>query len=357
VSTILKALRRLEEEKSRGTTSRPLREEVASGPIEPPRRRLPWLPIAAMLVGAGLGASAWWFWPYERGGEPVREVAEATPASPDAVTQVAETHVTRRVPPGFNDAAAQIESQLHGLAHGGAPDAALDPVTSPDGELAAGGPPEDAFASAVEVVERPAPQPRIAPVAPGTPQPRVLHAPAHVPEEPPAVTARRARPPVLPSPEAPAEAIAAATQRQQAAASPDPVTEPPPPHPVEQATPKPQARPAAPRPTATAARASEPPAPEPAPRTAQPAPERVVKKSAPVAVSPARSDDAVRVKRTQWHPEPSRRSADLDVDGRSTSVHEGDVVGDYVVTEIRPSGVVLTRDGQRVERGIGKQAP
>jgi hypothetical protein len=64
----------------------------------------------------------------------------------------------------------------------------------------------------------------------------------------------------------------------------------------------------------------------------------------------------VRVKRTQWHPESARRSADLELAGKSESVHEGDVVGEYVVTEIRPSGVVLTRDGETIERGIG-QAP
>jgi hypothetical protein len=60
------------------------------------------------------------------------------------------------------------------------------------------------------------------------------------------------------------------------------------------------------------------------------------------------------VKRTQWHPEPTRRSADLDVSGKSQSVHEGDVVDEYVVKEIRPSGVVLTRNGESIERSIGK---
>ncbi|HEX5066466.1 MAG TPA: hypothetical protein VFY49_10145, partial [Myxococcota bacterium] len=195
MSTILKALRRLEEEKSRGASSRPLREEVASGPGEPPRRRFSWLPVLAMLVGAGLGASAWWFWPYERGGEPVRETA-ATPAAPEGTApaaQLEETHVTRRVPPGFNDAAAAVEGQLHELAQAGSPNEVFGAPPPDVDPLAAGGPPEDAFASAVEVVERPTPEPRIAPVAPGAPQERVIADPAHMANEPPAVTARRAR--------------------------------------------------------------------------------------------------------------------------------------------------------------------
>ncbi|HVH18222.1 MAG TPA: hypothetical protein VNF72_07975 [Myxococcota bacterium] len=350
MSTILKALRRLEEEKSRGATSRPLREEVASGPGEVPRRRRSWLPVVAMLIGAGLGASAWWVWPYERGGEPVREAEAAAPA-----TQVEESIVTRRIPPGFNDAAAKVENEFHELAQAGRPEDAYDPSEEllVEDPVAAGGPPEDAFASPVEVVERPAPEPRIAPVAPGAPQKRVILDPAHLANEPPAVTSRRAKR-AADQAEAQAPRIAAATTPMPVTATPDPVADPPPPHPLEQQPPpKPRVEPAPAAPLEKPAARVEPP--KPAPR---PAPERVVaKKSAPAAVSQASdADSAVRVKRTQWHPEPARRSADIAVSGKSESVHEGDVVGDYVVTEIRPSGVVLSRDGQRIERGIG-QAP
>jgi hypothetical protein len=44
------------------------------------------------------------------------------------------------------------------------------------------------------------------------------------------------------------------------------------------------------------------------------------------------------------------------IDGQSRSVHEGDVVSGYEVSEIRPSGVVLTRDGERIEQKIGRAA-
>jgi hypothetical protein len=112
------------------------------------------------------------------------------------------------------------------------------------------------------------------------------------------------------------------------------------PQPVE---PKPQAEP---KPRVEAAKPAA---------TRDTAPPRVAKTLAPAAISKSSEVASdVHVPRTQWHPEPARRSADLDVAGRSQSVHEGDVVDEYVVTEIRPSGVVLTHDGEKIERSIGK---
>ncbi|HXK24502.1 MAG TPA: hypothetical protein VMS55_17665 [Myxococcota bacterium] len=338
MSTILKALRRLEEDKSRAVTSRPLREEVASGPRETQRRRLPWLPVAAMIVGAGLGASAWYVWPYERGGEPVREAKGETGApAPSAVAQAPgaaapapppDTPVTRRLPPGFHAGATRIEGQLAQLAD-----------TGPE----PGAPPEDAFSSNVEVVQRPMPTPRLEPTPQGErPPDRVIPDPPGVAVEPPAVVARRSKPPTptAPAPERVAAASGAvlpqsqaATPETQAAAPQPPVQTKPNVEPKRQVESKPQAQ----------------------PKPAAPAP-RVAKTTAPAAISKSSAAAAseVHVKRTQWHPEPARRSADLDVSGKSQSVHEGDVVDEYVVSEIRPSGVVLTRDGERVERSIGK---
>lgn len=318
MSTILKALRRLEEEKARGVTSRPLREDVASGPVERPRRRLPWLPLAAMLIGAGLGASAWWVWPYERGGAPVRDVAAEAPAAavspvtaPPAPLAVAAAPVVVAEPtapppePAFSDAPAGLEPELE----------TLEP----------GGPPEDAFASAVAVVERPKPTPRIEPVPekPVAKPERVIADPPRLAAEPTAVTAKRTPPkPVAAQPSAPLA---------PPAAKPAPVAEP--------APPVAKTAPAAP------ATRQEPP---------EPAPARVATTSAPAAAASEADAAAVRVKRTQWHPDATRRSADVELAGKSENVREGDVVGEYVVTEIRPSGVVLTRDGRTIERGIGK---
>ena len=322
MSTILKALRRLEDEKSRAVTSRPLREEIASAPREMPRRRrLPWLPVAAMIVGAGLGASAWWVWPYERGGDPVRDARAGgvaqSPSTPGP-TPPADSPVTRRLPPGFQAGATQIEGQLEHLA-----DAGPDTVA----------PPADAFSSNVEVVQRPTPTPRLEPTPKGERAPdRVIPDPPGFAVEPPAALARRSKAPA-PRDAAPERVAAAAGAAlpEMTTAAPQPV------EPTPQAEQKPRVeatKPAAPRETA---------------------PPRVAKTTAPAAIS--KSSEAasdVHVTRTQWHPEPARRSADLDVAGKSQSVHEGDVVDEYVVTEIRPSGVVLTHDGERVERAIGK---
>jgi hypothetical protein len=86
MSTILKALRRLEQEKS-AQEDRPLRDEVAALESEPSRRRGPWLLLlsAVAALGLGLGASLYFFWPRE-GAAPV-VAAQAPPvrrAAPEA---------------------------------------------------------------------------------------------------------------------------------------------------------------------------------------------------------------------------------------------------------------------------------
>ena len=63
MSTILKALRRLEEEKAAAEEPRPLREQIASAPraVERPRRR-GWLgATAALVLGVAAGGGLiWW---------------------------------------------------------------------------------------------------------------------------------------------------------------------------------------------------------------------------------------------------------------------------------------------------------
>jgi hypothetical protein len=330
VSTILKALRRLEEEKTRGNSARPLREEVASGPSEPPRgRRLPWLPLAAMLfVGLGLGASAWYVWPYERGGEPVRgEVAAASPSAAPA-----EVASAPPVQPPVDVAALPASA-----AEQPATQDELRPLTAAELEALQqeDAAPAEAFASQVEVVERPAPEPRIAP-APARPAPAAATPPPVA--GPPRIAAAE---PQHGLPE-PAGVMARRAQAQQEA-------------PAEKRPPG--AKPVAAEPAAAAPRAPEPseweePAePEPAPAAVASAPTPV---RAPVSAPAEEPAPELRVRRTQWHPDKARRSAEVELGGRSESVREGDLVGEYVVSEIRPSGVVLTHDGERIERGIGQ---
>ncbi len=114
----------------------------------------------------------------------------------------------------------------------------------------------------------------------------------------------------------------------------------------------------------------EPPAavsapPEPAASVpAEPAPES---SAAAVAEVPARpglgnvvvSDAAervdVKVLKTVWHPKPDRRSARLELSNRESpvEVHESDLVEGYVVEEITPSKVLLSKDGVTLTRRVG----
>lgn len=91
--------------------------------------------------------------------------------------------------------------------------------------------------------------------------------------------------------------------------------------------------------------AAEPARAEAAP--AEPAPEPLV------AVAPTLPD--VRVEQTQWHPTPAKRSARVRIgeDGELRELHEGDAVGGVVVKEIRPSSVVFLYDGSEFRRGVG----
>jgi hypothetical protein len=223
-----------------------------------------------------------------------------------------------------------------------------------DLQAASGDVPEDAFESLVEVVQRPPAEPRIAPVEPEP----VAAAPA-APERRVAMARRREQ-----ARAAAAEAITPTAPAQVAAPAPS-VPSPPvravvetPPRPAIAGAPAPApvaARPAPAQPSlpdderdwpVTSDWQEQPTAPEPtridAPRSA----------SSPTPPSTATAED-LRVKRTQWHPEHARRSAEIVLAGKDHSVREGDVVGDYVVNEIKPSGVVLTRDGEQIERGVG----
>ena len=64
----------------------------------------------------------------------------------------------------------------------------------------------------------------------------------------------------------------------------------------------------------------------------------------------------IRVEQTFWHPRPDRRVAVLALPGHEQPlrVREGDAVGALVVSEIEPSGVVFTQQGQRVRRALGE---
>ena len=318
MSTILKALRRLEEEKASADSGRDLREQVAARTPMPPARpgwRAP-AAVAAVLLSALAGAGTiWWIF----GGDAAREAAEPAP-------RIAE-----------------------------APPAPAAPAPAPATTFApdpAAGPPEDAFASDVETVPRPHPQPRLADAEPLEPR------------RPPAAGTRR---PVLDT-QAAARAREAALREAEmraglaelegtAEAAPAPVVVPEPvpaiaaPAPEAEApAPPPKAATPAPRPAPEAA-----PAPKPAPPP-EPAREVAAAKPAPKVSTPAAPAlPDVLVQKTQWHPLSDRRTAWLQVACEAREVVEGDVVEGMLVEEIQPSGVVFERDGEPLRRGVGER--
>jgi hypothetical protein len=265
VSTILKALRRLEEDKTAPVGRRPLREEVTHSVDSPRPRPGAWaLALGALAGGVAVGVGLLTVWPRDLAQEPSQQEVVRAPA---------------RAPVA---APAEPEVEPH--------------------ELSAA-----ALASPVEVVARPQAKPLVI-------------------DEPVPATAE---------PELSAERGGlAASVSAPAVASPPPAVAA-----AESARGAPSTSPALPStsPEDAAWRESE----ANAGRAAESAP--------PVA-------GGIRVEQTFWHPRSDRRVAVLALPGREQPlrVHEGDAVGALVVSEIEPSGVVFTQQGQRVRRALGE---
>ncbi len=298
MSTILKALRRLEEEKA-ARADRALREEVvAAGPPVPPRglRSLPLgaaaLVLAAAVIGIGLAARPWLAGratpPGVDSAPPVQAVA---PPAPAAAAPPAPAPEPARVIVSMAPAAS--------AAPGAAPHAgrtsALDDVR------------EFAVEGAEEAPEEA--EPRVAAAAPREPQGVPLSA--------------------LPD-----------------ASSPQLLGEPP----AEHAAPPPAAEPSAPAPAPPPKTGVRPRA-EPA---ASAAPKAATVLHPAAAARPAHGSGVV-VARTIWHPTPERRIAVVRRSGASgeQQVHEGEVVAGLEVVKIEPSGVVFLRDGHEFRQPVG----
>jgi hypothetical protein len=70
----------------------------------------------------------------------------------------------------------------------------------------------------------------------------------------------------------------------------------------------------------------------------------------------AKPSASVRVARTQWHPNPDRRLAWVEVAGSVAmrEVREGERVGPYVVREIEPAAVLFADGAVEVRREVGR---
>jgi hypothetical protein len=69
-----------------------------------------------------------------------------------------------------------------------------------------------------------------------------------------------------------------------------------------------------------------------------------------------RSHAPVRVERTQWHPDPGRRIAWVEVEGTTAlrEVREGERIGPYVVREIEPAAVSFADGSAEVRSEVGR---
>jgi len=332
LSSILKALRRLEEEKA-SDVQRPLEAAVAE-PVRPPsagRGRL--RTVVAVVAAAALGAGAvWWLQAPAAGPSAARSPAPAVPgAAPDG------TETAPRAPGRAGaEGVAERSSAAREGPRDGAPVAMRSPEARPPGLLDT--PP----------VRQEPPLGARSPVASARPAP-----------EPPA--APRVRP-------APTPAVAAAPPTARTSPAPPVAAEPPAPPPVATAPPVRIAR-AEPPPAA--------PAPVLPPPTERPSETGVVVGAPPGAAAdgvgedvrpaePPRRDAArtpappgidVHVVRTVWHPRPERRTALLETPEHETPrlYREGDAVGAAQVVRIEPSGVVFERDGRELRREVGRR--
>jgi hypothetical protein len=338
MSTILKALRRLEQEKS-AQSDRSLSEAVVNVPPPPRADSSRWLVAGGSLAGA-FALAVTLFLVFRPGGEaeqpdPV-EVAEAAPGrSPAALRRD-----TAAAPPLPRSSRREVPRRA------AAPATRPAPRTEPE---APPGLPPAALTSEVEMA-------RLARPTTGAAEAPDRSEPAK-PE--PAAAEERIR--------LSAAALAEKMEKVRLAgreAALEAVTEPAP-KVAQEATPEVASEPSreAARETAPAAEerivlTAAPSVSRPSPtRSAEPTPppaERPAAKSAQIARSPL---PAVYVERTIWHPDADRRVAVIELEGseQALELHEGDAVGTLVVGEIAPSGVSFYRDGALLRRRVGER--
>lgn len=296
MSTILKALKRLDEQRRADAAPKTLEEQVL-GPsgarsVDPDAGRTKSLFVVAGTAAALCLAGGTWF--ALRGDAPV----SAAPAPAPVATQPPVATARRAAQPS------------DGMPVTGTPidDALREGLSVPSARVEA--------APANALLPR-ADQPE--PAAPG---------PAETPAPP------------LPALAAQMPADAAIPRREERA-------------PAARPQPEPTRAPAATPPTATL-RATPVREPTPAsdPSAGDAPAQRAEQES---ALDPERP--VVWVERTRWHPTPEKRSAWVraGASGESRELREGDAIGGVVVKEVRPSGVLFVYDGAEFKRGVGER--
>jgi hypothetical protein len=330
VSTILKALRRVEEDHPGQPQRRSMRGDIVAGGGKPP---------APGTVGKQHAPGP--------GGKPHAPGMGGKPPSPRRSKARGPN-----LPLWSSLGAALLLTALVWWRLPGAEDADLVEALPPSGVEQAATP------AAAPAAQPPTPQPPADPgprhsAGPGTrPSADQLAAatePAVVPPPAPAV------PDVAPAidPSLPAELAVRLPPLGETLDAP--VPEPP----VAVAPPAPPTEPVAPpapsrssEPAAVRSEPRPPPPPQPAAPVAKPPPVAAKRVLAP----PPPSAPEVQVERTSWHPKPERRVAWVRLEGSvaAREVHEGDALGTLVVKEIRPSAVVFLHGTAELQRRVGE---
>jgi len=345
VSTILKALQRLEDEKS-ADAGRSLDEQVVARrpPPDPERRGLG---IGAVAIGglAIVGAAFWFLFARE---DPDAEVAMESPPPAAAESAAATEQEVAAEKPRRRSAARPAPAAR---AQQDSSEVEISPVVEVVKRLDE--PPADSAAPAAS------PKRVASPVKPGAERP-ARRPSARKPE--PQVARGAAKPRPAPKQVADARPPAAQISKNSAPAKPAPA----PPAPVEVAAAAPKPAPAPPVPVEVAAVA-----PKPAP--APPAPVEVAAvaaKPAPIAASasiPASIREpgqrvvqraklpALNVQKTIWHPDADRRVAVVKlIDAEEVlRLKEGDAVGPLVVKTINPGSVLFNHDSIEIRYNVG----
>ena len=394
MSTILKALRRLEED-SDAPPDRSLREEVAA-PEVPRRteRSRPSLVVVGVLLVAFVltGTGTYWLVMSDfastdattavTAAAPAPTSAGATPSSPRPPAVVADSRphepelspaaleslvsVVKRDPPQPRISASP-EMEVSSEVASAGPGTGAEPIFSKSRRSAAGLPGRHKGRVAIPVPTRrfhnqTTPEDALEPDEP--PLRPVASAPLPLltlVESVPAGEVAGDPVETLPTPVAASSSSASPSQTASVSQPmPEPEAAPEPtfrPEPVEstsapkaiQATPVPKTKQVA---SITPVTQPVPAEPEPLPKPAA-APEPTPAQT--LAAESSSSGPTFTVERTVWHPIAAKRLAVVIVgSGAPREVREGDEIGTAVVAEIEPSGVIFSEQGKEFRRRIGE---
>jgi hypothetical protein len=340
MSTILKALQQLESDEERAdpaspsnaTSGEPMGDpEMALPALRKRRRRSPFGRGVALAVVLAIGFMVLAWLGLRSRLEPVEPAAEA-----EEIASVVESPSSAPAPPVSITPKRQATPPAEVV---GDAIAAAAPAASPTRHSA----PVTRPSTAEPVAPPPAPE-QLAPAREASPV-----------EVAPAPTVVAAAPPPAPQRPAPESQRPVALQEVPASVPEPPAAE------VSRAS-------ASPTPAVRAVAATSGDEPEraaPAPPKPEPA---VVTPSAPrraesvVDIALAGEEPPARLRpvapawtleRTRWHPAPEKRAASLRIDGLDQVVREGDDVGGYRVSEIKPSSIILEREGEEIVMGVG----